>query len=205
MTLLAIGAESFSDNRRCRAWRRNRVGVPVDQLPITALQPKCACHAKGDGNHFLAFANLGSNVLNFDHARKILREILCDEFDARNFPISVVGCGSGQSFSNGLATTCKRPERIAKRQLLILDVQGQIAAWVAIHDLGECLVACFYSAVETMRAHTMSPCVPLPPATRRSSLGVLIASAYTRASRDANPDPAGYTFHYTRRACGSEH
>lgn len=153
---MAIDAESFADNRRRRAWCRNRIGVPMNQLPITALWPKYAGDAKGDGNHFLAAANLGSNALNFDYTRKIFREILCNEFDTCNHSVSVVSGGTGQSISNVLASTCKWPERIAKCHFLIFRVQGQVAAWVAIHDRGQCLVACFYCATETMSAHTTS-------------------------------------------------
>jgi len=64
--------------------------VPMNQLPITALQPKYARDANGNSSQFFAAANLGSSAFNFDNARKISRDIFCDEFNTCNLSLPVV-------------------------------------------------------------------------------------------------------------------
>lgn len=127
--------------------------MPVKQLPFITLQSEHAGHAKRDRKRFLAATNLRPHAFNFNDAREIFRQMLGNEFDTCHFAMPIVRRSSGQLFSNILASVCKGSKRIAKRHVLTLGIQREIAAWITIHNPGECAVALFNRAVERVCAH----------------------------------------------------
>ena len=70
-----------TDHRCSRTCARNRVCVPVNEFPASALQSKHAGHADRYRRQVLGAADFGPAPLDFDDAGERFGDVLRDEFD----------------------------------------------------------------------------------------------------------------------------
>ena len=125
------GSALFADNGRCRPWRRNRIRVPMYELPSTLLQSKHAGHAYSYLDEFLAAADLSLPALHLDYAREVVGYIIRYEFYTSDLSIAVVRGGAGQGCFNLLPAACVRAERVAQSHVFRIGVQCLVTTGVA--------------------------------------------------------------------------
>ena len=128
------GTRLFADNRRCRPWRRNRIRVPMNELPSTLLQSKHAGHAYSYLDEFLAAADLSSPALHLDYAREVVGYIIRYEFYTSDLSIAVVRGGAGQGCLNLLPAAYVRAEGIAQSHVFRIRVQFLVNTGVTFQD-----------------------------------------------------------------------
>ncbi len=123
----------FADNRLRRTGRRNRICMPMNELPTSVLQPKYAGHAESHRDEFLA-ADLDSSMFHFDNASKIVRNIFFYEFDAGDLSVTEIRGGAGYSCLNVLATAHIGAEGIPQSYVIRIGEQRVVPAGIAFPD-----------------------------------------------------------------------
>jgi hypothetical protein len=77
------------DHRRCRAWCRDRVGVPMDKFPNVVLQAKDAGHTQSQCSRLIAPADLSVPSLDFPRSTSTTQARPSDTYFAiRSTPVT---------------------------------------------------------------------------------------------------------------------
>ena len=91
----------------------------MNELPVSALQPKHAGCADSHRHDFLSTSDLTSTAFHLDNAGgKIVGEVLGYEFDIGDLSVAVVRGGAGKCRLNLLPTAYVRPERIPQGHVI---------------------------------------------------------------------------------------
>jgi hypothetical protein len=102
------------DHGRCRAGRRYRVRVPMNELPDAVFPPEHAGHAEDDRNGVHSASDPGTPPFDLNNTREIAGDMLRDQVDPYDLSVTVIQGGGVAGFLDPLSAMHERPEGIAK-------------------------------------------------------------------------------------------
>src|SRR5712692_9590575 len=104
---------SLQDGLR-RSRRGYRIGVTMDDLPLTVFTSEDGCHPKRIWRDLIRNADLSSVPLDFDDVRQVRRRILRNALEPNGLALSELGGGALQSLLNLVPATGRRAEWVGE-------------------------------------------------------------------------------------------
>jgi hypothetical protein len=145
------------DHGRCWPLGRDRISVPVNELPRAAFKPEQTRHAQSERENFGAAADLRSPALDLYDTRELGSDVTRYEFCAGEHSVAIVGRRTVERLLDLVATARVRPEWITQRDIVSIREQNLRRFGIASENSRNGVMALLYRSVEILRFHGTSP------------------------------------------------